>query len=317
MFHSGFGDQDLQRAGTEQMIRRRLRSMSRGVIDMKRSREARRRAHLICGGYPAGASAGHDMAYARLRLLELLYGDPGFSTTVANDFTDLDRWLERADLLVTYVAGPYPDDSQNRRLAQWLEEGGRWLALHGTSGGKAAPIDGDRRRRAMVKTPHHATLGGFFLNHPPVRRFRVDVADSTHPLVRGLPPSFEVEDELYLVELQNPASTEILLTTELAEDPSPPGFGFVYEKDTALEADGRSRVLGFSKKVGAGEVVYIALGHCHDSRSNVQPFVDESLDTGGVTPRLFRGPWETDAFRRLLSNSRDWALAPAHSEVQP
>ena len=182
---------------------------------MKHEGEPRYRAHLISGGYPAGASAGHDMDYARLRLLEALYEDSRFSTTVSSDFSDLGRWLDGADLLVTYVAGPYPDEPQNDCLRDWLDSGGRWLALHGTSGGKAASIDGDRRRRAMVKTSHHETLGGFFLNHPPVRRFLVDVAESDHPLVRGLPQTFEVEDELYLVELQDPPATEILLTTEL------------------------------------------------------------------------------------------------------
>ena len=30
------------------------------------------RVHLITGGYPVGSLAGHDMDYARLRLLELL-----------------------------------------------------------------------------------------------------------------------------------------------------------------------------------------------------------------------------------------------------
>ena len=273
---------------------------------MKHEGEPRYRAHLISGGYPAGASAGHDMDYARLRLLEILYEDSRFSATVSSDFSDLGRWLDGADLLVTYVAGPYPDETQNDELRSWLESGGRWLALHGTSGGKAASIDGDRRRRAMVKTSHHETLGGFFLNHPPVRRFRVDVAKSAHPVVQGLPTAFEVDDELYLVELQDPPSTEILLTTQLPEDPSPTGFGFVYESDTALQPDGRTRVLGFSKKAGRGEVVYIALGHCHSPRSNVQPFVDENLETGGVTPKLFRGPWETTAFRQLLRNGCEW-----------
>jgi hypothetical protein len=28
----------------------------------------------------------------------------------------------------------------------------------------------------MVRQPHHATLGGFFLNHPPLQRFTVTVA---------------------------------------------------------------------------------------------------------------------------------------------
>ena len=57
------------------------------------------RAHVVVGGYPVGASAGHDMGYARLRLLELLYEDGRFATTVAGDFTDLDRWLDGSELL--------------------------------------------------------------------------------------------------------------------------------------------------------------------------------------------------------------------------
>jgi len=275
---------------------------------MKHSTRTKSRVHLIVGGYPSGASAGHDMDYARLRLLRTLYEDGRFSTTVGSDFSELHRWLEGTDLLVTYVAGPYPDNAENECLRGWLENGGRWLAFHGTSGGKAARIGGDRRRRSMVKTPHHETLGGFFLNHPPVRRFRVDVAPSTHPVVRGLPASFEVEDELYLLELLDPGASEVLLTTELPEDPSPPGFGFSYEADSALLSDGRTRVLAFSKKTGEGEVVYVALGHCHSPASNVQPFVDESVAADGATPLLFRGPWETDAFERILANGCDWAV---------
>ena len=27
----------------------------------------------------------------------------------------------------------------------------------------------------MVKMEHHETLGGFFINHPPIKRFTVDV----------------------------------------------------------------------------------------------------------------------------------------------
>ena len=37
----------------------------------------------------------------------------------------------------------------------------------------------------MVKMPYHETLGGFFLSHPPIRKFRVDLVDAQHPLTRG------------------------------------------------------------------------------------------------------------------------------------
>ena len=264
------------------------------------------RVHVIAGGFPVGSPAGHDMDYARLRLLQLLQDQPHVTTSVSGDFTDIDKWLPGCQLLMTYVAGPFPNGEQNIFLRKWLEDGGRWLGLHGTSGGKAAPVGDDRRVRKMVKADHHKILGGFFLNHPPLRKFRVDVVNQQHILTKGLPASFEVMDELYLIELQEPAASDILLTTELAKDPSPPGFGFVYDEDTALQADGKTRVLGFSRALGRGGVAYIALGHCHSTTSNMQPFVDASVDAGSTTPQVFRGSWDTQPFEQLLRNGIEW-----------
>lgn len=268
------------------------------------------RVHLVVGGYPPGSSAAHDMDYARRRLLGFLGEQPDVLASVSADFGDLERWLARSRLLVTYTAGPFLDDTQSAVVQSWLKEGGRWLGLHGTSGGRAAPVGGDRRKRRMVKTAHHAVLGAFFLNHPPVRRFRVDVTDRRHPLTRGLPESFEVADELYLIELQHPETTRVLLTTQLDKDPSPPGFGFVYERDTSALTDGCNRALGFTRDVGAGAVAYIALGHCHSPLTNGQPFVDASISPTGETPQTFRGSWEIPAFERLVRNAIDWGLGP-------
>ncbi len=269
------------------------------------------RVHLIAGGFPVGSPAGHDMDYARLRILQILHESPLVTTSVSGDFTDIDKWLPGCRLLMTYVAGPFPNEAQNSFLRQWLEDGGRWLGLHGTSGGKAAPVGDDRRVRKMVKAAHHQTLGGFFLNHPPLRKFQVDVVNRQHSLTKGLPASFEVMDELYLIELQDPAASEVLLTTELVKDPSPPGFGFVYEKDTALQPDGKTRVLGFTREVGTGSVAYIALGHCHAAASNMQPLVDASVDAAGTTPQTFRGSWETRPFEQLLRNGIAWGCRHA------
>ena len=265
------------------------------------------RVHLVAGGFPPGSPAGHDMDFARLRLLELLAESAAVATTTAQDFNDLERWLPEAALLVTYVAGPYPNPAQDAVLREWLEAGGRWLALHGTSGGRADRVDGQSHVRRMARLDHHATLGCFFLNHPPLRKFRVDV-QSGSPLTRGLPEAFEVADELYLVEVTDPSS-RVLLSTVLPEDPSPAGFGFIYDADTSLQPDGRTRVLGYSRAVGRGEVAYIALGHCHSPATNVQPFVDASVAADGQTPPRFRGAWESDAFVQLLRNGIAWGIA--------
>lgn len=267
--------------------------------------QQRARVHLVAGGFPPGMPAGHDHDYARQRLLEWL-GERDIGATTGNDFRDIDRWLPGAELMISYVAGPFLDEAMNEYVNEWLAAGGHWLAFHGTSGGRAVRVEGERRR-AMLKQPHHATLGAFFLNHPPLRKFNVDVQDS-HPIAKGVPTSFEVMDEPYMVEVQDPERVHVLLTAELGPDNSPEGFGFVYESDTALLEDGKTRVMGYTKEVGKGGVTYFALGHCHTPRTNSQPFVDESVAKDGGTPLTFRGPWTTPGFERLVKNTLDFAL---------
>ena len=261
------------------------------------------RVHLIVGGFPVGATAGHDMDFARLRLLQMLSDEGMFATTVSSDFGDIDKWLSGCQLLVTYVAGPFPDADQCAFINDWLQNGGRWLALHGTSGGKAAR-DPVNRRRKMVKMDHHKTLGGFFLNHPPLRRFSVTVSE--HPLTEGVPSSFDITDELYLIEPQNPDLT-ILLTAELEKDPSPEDFGFDYDEDTSLQSDGKTRILGYLRTVGKGGVIYYGLGHCHSPTTGMSGPVDTSVNAEGAWPATFRGPWDTEAFQTLLRNAIRWS----------
>jgi len=265
-------------------------------------RPTKKRAHLIAGGFPPGSFAGHDIDYARMRLLQILSVNGDMETTVSNDFTDIEKWLPTCHLLVTYVAGPFPDSNACAVIDDWVANGGRWIALHGTSGGKAARIP-DSHFRRMEKLDHHNSLGCFFLNHPPVRKFSVDV--TPHPLTEGIPTSFEVLDELYILEMLDP-DLKVLLSTELPKDPSPKGFGFIYEDDTSLRPDGKTRVLGYVRDVGKGNVIYYGLGHCHTPTTNVQPFVDESVAADGKTPLTFKGPWETDEFQKLLTNAIEW-----------
>ncbi len=263
------------------------------------------RVHVITGGYPPGALGGHDMDYARLRLLGLLE-EQGLPATVGNDFNDIHRWLPGTQLLITYVAGPFLDDDRNQIVRQWLDDGGDWLGLHGTSGGKATRV-GNGRRRRMVKTSHHDTLGGFFLSHPPMRKFRVDVVAPGHPLTKDLPESFETIDEPYMIEVQHPSETQLILTAELGPDDSPLGSGFEYDEDTALQPDGKTRALGFTRNIGKGGVTYIALGHCSPV-SQSQLAADPNPEDAGGRPAALRATWESDAYIQLLSNAIEWGM---------
>jgi type 1 glutamine amidotransferase len=255
------------------------------------------RAHVIAGGFPPGSDAGHDHDHARLRLLSLL-AEQDVPASVGNDFADVEKWLPVSRLLIAYTAGPYPDGAQCSAMKAWVEAGGHWLGLHGTSGGRAQKVEGVRQRRT-VKTEHHALLGGFFLTHPPICKFRVDVRDEAHPLTRGLGKSFEVEDEPYFVELQDPASTRILLTAQYGAAAVSDIVGPLYGADTSLQPDGKTRVIGYTREIGKGAVTYIALGHCHSPASR------DGRPTLEGKP-VFRGSWENDAFTTLLRNAISW-----------
>jgi type 1 glutamine amidotransferase len=255
------------------------------------------RAHLITGGFPPGSAAGHDHDYARLKLLTLL-GEQTIAASVGNDFSDVEKWLPISKLLITYVAGPYPDAAQSRAIDAWMRAGGHWLGLHGTSGGRAQRVEGVRNRRT-VKTEHHAVLGSMFLTHPPLCRFRVDAIE--HPLTKGVGASFDVEDEPYFIELQDPGSTRVLLTAEYGQAAVSSTVGTLYGADTSLREDGKTRVLGYTRAIGDGGVTYFALGHCHNP--NTRPGrADDGL------PATFRGPWESAAFLTLLRNAIDWGV---------
>jgi type 1 glutamine amidotransferase len=261
------------------------------------------RAHLVAGGFPPGSSAGHDHDYARLRLLTLL-DERQIPASVANDFADMEKWLSVSQLLVTYVAGPYPSAEQCAQLKSWLAGGGHWLALHGTSGGRAERVEGLAQRRTL-RTEHHELLGSMFLTHPPACRFRVDVRNAEHPVTRGLAKTFEVEDEPYFIELRDPASAQVLLTAEYGAKGSWPVVETLYGTDTSVQSDGKTRVLGYTRPVGDGAVTYLALGHCHNAYARM----GRTTGAGSEVPTTFRGSWETDAFTTLLRNAISWGIA--------
>lgn len=256
------------------------------------------RAHLVAGGFPRGSSAGHDHDYVRLKLLSQLY-ELGLRGSVANDFQGIEDWLAVSRLLISYTAGPYPDEKQCDAIEAWLREGGHWLALHGTIGGKAQRVEGVRERRT-VHGRHHDLLGSRFLIHPPIRTFRVDVADPDHPVTHGLGASFEIEDEPYFIELLQPGSTRILLTADYGAGAAPAALPGLYGGDPSLLPDHRSRVLGYTREVGRGCVTYLAFGHCHDPAARA-----DRTDAAGY-PTTFRPPWASSAFTTLLRNAITW-----------
>jgi len=143
------------------------------------------------------------------------------------------------------------------------------------------------------------------LTHPPICEFRVEVNAAESPLTRGLASSFVVEDEPYFIELQDPGGTQILLTADYGPSGAWPTVDALYPSDTSLQADGRTRVIGYTREVGKGGVTYFALGHCHNPAIRAA----RAPDPADKTPPTFHGAWESDAFNTLLRNAIAWGVA--------
>ncbi|QYU69560.1 ThuA domain-containing protein [Leptolyngbya sp. 15MV] len=236
-------------------------------------------AHFVAAG------KYHDIDYARLELLKLLLEHPHVRTTVAADYSGLER-LDACRFLVTYTCDLMPTEAQARQLRAWLEAGGKWLALHGTNsilvfteGGVDAP---DSRPDVMEM------LGTQFKAHPPIGPFKVEVLNRDHELTRGI-DDFEVVDELYLSKTT--AQIDTLMQTRFTGEAT----GFVEDQWT----DAVVPIL-YTRDVGRGRIVYNALGHCRGH-----------YDLPGMAdfyPHKELCAWNYDVYYDLLRRGIGWAM---------
>ncbi len=227
----------------------------------------------------------HDMQYARRELLALLGQDDRVSTRC---FDDYDRYalLPDCDFLVSYTCDVAPSVEGQRALRDFVTRGGRWLALHGTNS-LLAFTPGGKVAAPRLAPLFMETLGTTFVAHPPIAPYRVDVVRGDDPLTEGI-ASFEVADELYLVERH--ADLDVLLDT-----------GFEGRADGFTEnvwAQARHPVL-YRRRLGAGEVVYFTLGHCR-GHYDMRPHVE-------YWPTIDRGSWDLPEYRAILDRAIRWA----------
>jgi type 1 glutamine amidotransferase len=227
----------------------------------------------------------HDIDFARLELLKLLAEDPAIRVRVFEDYEAIAA-IEAADMIVSYTCDIVPSLVAQEALRRWLERGGRWYALHGTSSILRLLDSGlwDAPRWAPLFMD---LLGNQFLSHPPIEPYRVTVADPGHPLVAGIEP-FDTTDELY--HLETHGDLHVLLETECTG----PGTGFV----EAADAPGAHPVF-YIKRHGAGAVLYLTLGHCR-GHYDLQPLAD-------WWPTVDRCAWDLPVFHTLLRRGLAWA----------
>jgi uncharacterized protein len=231
----------------------------------------------------------HDIDFARLELLKLLAEHEDFRVRVQPDYEDAEA-IAAGSILVSYTCNVRPSIEAQQRIRQWVESGGRWVALHGTNSaldvGTPNGVDSPR-----VFPLWADTLGSQFVAHPPIAPYLVELSDPDHWLVAGIEP-FETDDELYLSEHADRDALHPLLHTVWSGE----ARGFV-EADWTTGDD--HHVVMYLRLLGDGAVLYNTLGHCrgHYDMVPVVPYY----------PQIERGSWEQPAYAELLRRSLRWA----------
>jgi uncharacterized protein len=231
----------------------------------------------------------HDIDFARLELLKLLAEHEDFRVRVQPDYEDAEA-IAAGSILVSYTCNVRPSIEAQQRIRQWVESGGRWVALHGTNSaldvGTPNGVDSPR-----VFPLWADTLGSQFVAHPPIAPYLVELSDPDHWLVAGIEP-FETDDELYLSEHADRDALHPLLHTVWSGE----ARGFV-EADWTTGDD--HHVVMYLRPLGDGAVLYNTLGHCrgHYDMVPVVPYY----------PQIERGSWEQPAYAELLRRSLRWA----------
>lgn len=237
-------------------------------------------AHFVAAG------KYHDIDFARLEVLKLLAEHAAIRTTVAADYGDVER-IAACRFLVTYTCDLMPTAPEAAAIRDFLEQGGRWLALHGTNSilrFTDAGVDCPEERPDVMEM-----LGSQFKAHPPIGEpFRVEVVDRGHDLTRGI-EDFDVVDELYLMKMMAPV--KVLMQTRFSGEAT----GFV----DAQWQDAVVPVL-YLRELGKGAVLYNTLGHCrgHHDLVELMPF--------WAHPE--RCSWNYPVYYEMLRRSIRWAM---------
>jgi type 1 glutamine amidotransferase len=251
---------------------------------MPQERPRRVDVTLVAGG------KYHDIDYARLQLLQVLAEHEQLRVRVQPDYEDADA-ITRGAILVSYTCDVRPSEAAQQQIRDWVEGGGRWVALHGTN--SALDLGGPDGVDAPRVFPLWAdTLGSQFVAHPPIQPYRVDVADDQHWLVAGIEP-FETDDELYLSEYADRGALVPLLQTTWQGEAT----GFVEADWSATDP---THLVMYVRPLGDGAVLYNTLGHCR-GHFDMAPVLE-------YYPRVERCSWAVPAYHELLRRSIRWAL---------
>ena len=133
---------------------------------------------------------------------------------------------------------PWITEQQGAAIRGFVQAGGALYALHNSS------------HISLSSKEYREVMGGAYIDHPPLRPFKVSVVNKEHPITRGV-QDFIVNDEQHFVTYDKD-SKYILLQSENID-----GLTDISEgKDLGSKA-----IAGWAYDFGKGRVVFTAIGH--------------------------------------------------------
>ncbi|HYO81196.1 MAG TPA: ThuA domain-containing protein [Bryobacteraceae bacterium] len=187
----------------------------------------------------------HENIATSVQTIRDLGSEGGFSVEHSEDpsiFSD-DRLKNYAAIVFSNSNNEaFETDAQREAFQRFVRGGGGLVGIHSATGSER-------------KWPWFwSVMGGRFVRHPKIQKFTVRVADPGHPATRGLPSTFEWEDECYYTENHSPALKPLLVTDPAKlEDPKKaeyPGDRF-----------GDALPIAWYQTQEGGRQFYTALGH--------------------------------------------------------
>ncbi len=125
-------------------------------------------------------------------------------------------------------------EAQGRAVKEFVENGGGFYALHNAS------------HVSLSSKDYRDVMGGAFAGHPPVRPFKVRIANPDHPITRGASDFMVTDEQHYLAYDKEPK--HVILRSENID-------GLRYEKQ------GTGAIAGWAYDYGKGRVAFTAPGH--------------------------------------------------------
>ncbi len=174
--------------------------------------------------------------------------------TTANGAVFNPGQLGRFKLVVfNNMTGDALSPEQEAAFQVWLEAGGAWMGIHGS--GDSSHSDWDWYKDDLI--------GPLFVSHPAdpqIQQARVDVLAPAHPVMQGLPASFQHSEEWYTFDSR--AQDHGMIVLAGVEEATYSPFNRVYGKEDLRMGEGAiNHPVVWVTCPGSGRAFYSALGH--------------------------------------------------------